>query len=74
MNGFFGSEEGKSMMRLLSFIITIAGITWGTAEVVAYIVMQKYGQEFDIHETLILTMISIGIAGKGAQKYIEGNK
>lgn len=68
----FNEPSGKeSMMRRLTWLIVIAGLSWGTAEVIWTMIMSKYGVEFDIHETLIITVISVGVAGKGVQKAIE---
>lgn len=68
----FNDDSGKkSLMRKITWIIILTGLAWGTAEVIWAMIMSKYGIEFDIHETLIITTISIGIAGKGTQKAIE---
>ena len=70
--GFLHDDKGeKSLMRLITLIIVLCGLFWGLIEVVAYMVLKKYGIDFDIHETLILTTISIGVTGKGSQKAIE---
>lgn len=69
---FFEEEKGvKSMMRLITLIIVCCGLLWGIVEVIAHIIFRKYGIDFDIHETLILTTISIGVTGKGTQKALE---
>lgn len=69
--GFFTDEKKeRSMMRLLSFMIVTAGLLWGTIEVVLHF----FKPEYDVHETLILGAISIGVTGKGAQKAIEALK
>jgi len=70
--GFLHDDKGeKSLMRLITLLIVCAGLLWGFVEVVAYLILKKYGIDFDIHETLILTTISIGVTGKGTQKAIE---
>ena len=70
--GFLHDDKGeKSLMRLITLLIVCAGLFWGFVEVVAYLILKKYGIDFDIHETLILTTISIGVTGKGTQKAIE---
>ena len=70
--GFLQDDKGqKSLMRLITLLIVSAGLLWGFVEVVAYLILKKYGIDFDIHETLILTTISIGVTGKGTQKAIE---
>jgi len=70
--GFLHDDKGeKSLMRLITLIIVLSGLLWGLIEVIAYIILKKYGIDFDIHETLILTTISIGVTGKGTQKAIE---
>ena len=70
--GFLNDDKGeKSLMRLITLIIVLSGLLWGLIEVIAYIILKKYGIDYDIHETLILTTISIGVTGKGTQKAIE---
>ena len=70
--GFLHDDKGeKSLMRLITLIIVLSGLLWGLIEVIAYIILKKYGVDYDIHETLILTTISIGVTGKGTQKAIE---
>lgn len=70
--GFLNDDKGeKSLMRLITLIIVLSGLLWGSIEVLAYMILKKYGIDFDIHETLILTTISIGVTGKGTQKAIE---
>jgi hypothetical protein len=69
---FLKDDKGqKSLMRLITLLIISAGLLWGFIEIIAYLVFKKYGIDFDIHETLILTTLSIGVTGKGAQKAIE---
>jgi hypothetical protein len=66
--GFLKDDKGqKSLMRLITLLIVAAGLTWGFIEVAVYV----FNPTFDIHETLILTTISIGVTGKGTQKAIE---
>ena len=68
----FKDNNGKdSMMRKISWAIVLTGLIWGTFEVAAHLILLKHGINFDIHETLILTTVSIGVAGKGTQKAIE---
>jgi len=70
--GFLHDDKGqRSLMRLITLLIVCTGLLWGLIEVVAYLILSKYGIEYDIHETLILTTISIGVTGKGTQKAIE---
>ena len=70
--GFLKDDNGnRSLMRLISFLIVVAGLVWGTTELIAHIVLSKYSIDYDIHETLILTTISIGVTGKGTQKAFE---
>jgi len=67
----FNDEKGKeSMMRRIAWLIIIVGLSWGTAE----IIYSFFISEFDIHETLILTTLSIGVTGKGVQKLMEKNQ
>jgi hypothetical protein len=69
---FLKDDKGqKSLMRLITLLIISAGLLWGFIEIIAYLVFKKYGIDFDIHETLILTTLSIGVTGKGAEKAIE---
>ena len=60
MNKFTEASGKESMMRRIVWLIVIVGLSWGTTEVV----YSLFDPEFDIHETLILTTISIG-----SQKY-----
>ncbi len=70
--GFLKDDEGqKSLMRLITLLIVCTGLFWGSIEVIAHLILSKYGIEYDIHETIILTTISIGVTGKGTQKAIE---
>jgi hypothetical protein len=70
--GFLKDDKGqKSLMRLITLLIVCAGLLWGFVEILAYLILKKYGVDYDIHETLILTTISIGVTGKGTQKAIE---
>jgi len=58
---FFQDEKGQfSMMRLLSFIVTVNGsaLAW---------VHEDY-------ETLVLGLVMLGLTGKSAQKFIENAK
>jgi hypothetical protein len=66
--GFLNDDNGrKSMMRLMTLIIVVSGLVWGSVEVL----ISFFHPEFDLHETLILTTISIGVTGKGTQKALE---
>lgn len=68
----FNDDTGKaSMMRKVTWFIILTSLAWGTVEILAYIIFAKYGIEFDVHETLILTTLSLGLTGKGVQKAIE---
>lgn len=65
--GFFDDGKGeRSMMRLLSFIITVSAVVWGTTEVV-----WNLFNPIDIHETLILSVFGLGLGLKTVQKHIE---
>ena len=67
MNFLEDNNGNKSLMRLITLLIVASGLLWGFIEVSIYV----FNPTFDIHETLILTTISIGVTGKGTQKAIE---
>jgi hypothetical protein len=65
--GFFEDSKGeRSMMRLLSFIITVSAVLWGTTEII-----WNLFKPFDIHETLILSTFGLGLGLKAIQKHTE---
>lgn len=65
--GFFEDQKGeRSMMRLLSFVITMSAAIWGTTEII-----WNLFNPIDIHETLILSTFGLGLGLKAAQKHIE---
>jgi len=64
----YKDDKGKvSMMRKLTWLIVIVSLLWGSSE----IVYNWFNPDYNIHETLILTALSIGISGKAVQKLIE---
>ncbi len=68
----FTDHTGKeSLMRKLIWLITIISLIWGTAELIAYMILTKYEIAYEVHTGLILGAISLAITGKGAQKWIE---
>lgn len=58
--GFFEEGTPQSMMRLLAFTVTIngCGLAWVHSD----------------YETLVLGLVTLGLTGKGAQKFIENAK
>ncbi len=62
--GFFEEKDGKlSMMRLLSFMIVCSGIIFAGYELIMYSFVERY----IVHTELLLTWMTIGVTGKGAQ-------
>lgn len=64
-------KRHNSTMRLITVLIVSFALGWGLIEVIASIIYKNYNVDFDIHESLILATISIGVTGKGSQKAIE---
>jgi hypothetical protein len=68
----FNDSKGKaSMMRRISYMLIITAIVWGTAELIAYMILTKHGVDYDVHTTLISSVFGMGIAGKFGQKWVE---
>jgi hypothetical protein len=67
--GMFKESNGKktSIMRVKAFMLVVSGIAWGTTEIIFNFIKPEY----DVHETLIIGVITVGIAGKGYQKAVE---
>jgi hypothetical protein len=61
-------KDNSSMMRLMSFILIISSVLWGTIE----ILYKTFGNnDFNIDEGFIIATFSAGLSGKGIQKIIE---
>jgi len=67
MNKFSDSSGKNSMIRVLSFMIVLTALAWGTGE----IIYSMFKPEFVIHTAFITSVLGIGIAGKVGQKIIK---
>ena len=70
MNKFKDHSGKESMMRRITWLIVVVSLLWGSAD----LAFNFFFPDFDIHETLILTTLSIGVTGKGVQSIIENKK
>jgi hypothetical protein len=61
----------KSMMRKIVWVLTIAFVAWGTAEITAYIWMAALDKIFVVHTGYLLAGLGIVLGGKATQKGIE---
>lgn len=66
--GFFEERRGvKSWIRLMSTVIIITSLAWGSCEIIAHCIVPN----FQIHTELILGTLAVGIGGKVWQKRYE---
>jgi hypothetical protein len=57
----------KSLMRIVTLLIVVTALLWGTIEVV----YSLFNNDFNIHVTLILSVLGVGVTGKLGQKIAE---
>lgn len=69
MTNFLKDDNNNhSVMRLVTLILVIAGVAWGTFE----ILYRVFGNnDYVINTEFIIGTISVGVSGKGVQKLIE---
>ncbi len=66
--GMFYEKPGQlSWTRIMMSIIIIIALIIGLSECITAIYINNY----DVHETLILSMLGIATGGKVTQKYME---
>lgn len=68
MNFLKDDNNNNSAMRLMSFILVISGVVWGSFEVLYRVFINN---DFVVNTEFIIGTISVGVSGKGVQKLIE---
>lgn len=69
MNNFLKDDNNnRSAMRLISLMLVVSGIVWGTFEILYRVFSNN---DYVINTEFIIGTISVGVSGKGVQKLIE---
>ena len=71
MSKFQDDQKKESMMRILTWRIINTGLVLLCLEIIFAMFMSYIDKKYAVHTHLFITLISIGVSGKGVQKAIE---